>query len=542
MAARLRCAIYTRKSSEEGLEQSFNSLHAQREACEAYVLSQVGEGWTALPQMYDDGGFSGGSMERPGLKALLADINAGFVDVVVVYKVDRLTRSLMDFAKIVEAFDKRGVSFVSVTQAFNTTSSMGRLTLNVLLSFAQFEREVTGERIRDKIAASKAKGMWMGGKVPLGYDAKDRTLAINEAEAEVVRRIFDRYVALQSARGLIDELRAAGIRSKQWTSQNGEVRGGLVMTRGGIFHILRSRLYLGEIEHKGLVHKGLHVPIITRAQYDAVTDVLAAHAETKKAHPAKAVSALLIGKLFDPEGVPMTPSFSYGRAGRLYRYYMSRGLEVVGEPSNLQEVRRVSAPAVEGFLMRELARVTGRQPGPLDLSSWLSRVELRAGQTHMMINVSSAFDGEHPELALGAVRRNLGAGEQAVCEDDDAIRIVLPRRFQSRGGRKNIIDVDGRRARETTAVSIGAALRRGHADLLALNASPMTPTDQISDAAAPVTQHDRQTARLAYLAPDLQREILAGRISDELTLRRLMRAPMPLAWADQVEWFRAVGR
>jgi site-specific DNA recombinase len=174
MAARLRCAIYTRKSSEEGLEQSFNSLHAQREACEAYVLSQVGEGWTALPQMYDDGGFSGGSMERPGLKALLADINAGFVDVVVVYKVDRLTRSLMDFAKIVEAFDKRGVSFVSVTQAFNTTSSMGRLTLNVLLSFAQFEREVTGERIRDKIAASKAKGMWMGGKVPLGYDAKDR--------------------------------------------------------------------------------------------------------------------------------------------------------------------------------------------------------------------------------------------------------------------------------------------------------------------------------------------------------------------------------
>jgi site-specific DNA recombinase len=542
MAARLRCAIYTRKSSEEGLEQSFNSLHAQREACEAYVLSQVGEGWTALPQMYDDGGFSGGSMERPGLKALLADINAGLVDVVVVYKVDRLTRSLMDFAKIVEAFDKRGVSFVSVTQAFNTTSSMGRLTLNVLLSFAQFEREVTGERIRDKIAASKAKGMWMGGKVPLGYDAKDRALVVNEAEAELVRSIFDRYVALRSACALVDELRAAGIRSKQWISQNGELRGGFVMRRGAIFHILRSRLYLGEIEHKGLVHKGLHAPIITPAQYDAVTEVLATHAETKKAHLARAPSALLIGKLFDPERVPMTPSFSYGRAGRLYRYYISKGLDGLPEPSNPQEVRRVSAPAVEGFLMRALTRITGRPAGPPDLASWLSRVELREAQTHVVINTSTVFAGEHSQLALDAVRRNLGAGEQAVPESDGAIRVVLPRRFQSRGGRKNIIDVDGQRAREATAVSISAALRRGHAELLSLNASPMTPKDQMKDANAPATQHDRKTAKLAYLAPDLQREILAGRISDELTLRRLMRTPMPLAWSDQAEWFRAVGR
>jgi site-specific DNA recombinase len=544
MAARLRCALYTRKSSEEGLEQSFNSLHAQREACEAYVLSQAGEGWVALPQVYDDGGFSGGSMERPGLKALLADIDAGLVDVVVVYKVDRLTRSLMDFAKIVEAFDKRGVSFVSVTQAFNTTTSMGRLTLNVLLSFAQFEREVTGERIRDKIAASKAKGMWMGGKVPLGYDAKDRALVVNDAEAAVVRRMFDRYAELKSARGLAAELKEAGIRSKQWTSQTGKTGGGYVMRRGAIFHILRSRLYLGEIEHKGVVHKGLHSPIITQAQYDAVTDILTAHAEARMARPAKAMPAALIGKLFDPGGVPMTPTCSYGRAGRLYRYYISRELEGGAEGSDHQAIRRVSAPAIESFLVQHLSRITGRQADPSDLELWLRRVELRSAETHLVLDVAAVFGVDHPDLALTAVKRDLLKDEQAVAEvgEPSLIRIVLPRRFQSRGGRKRIIQIDGERARETTAKSIVSALRRGHADLVALSASPMTPADQLKHASAPSTQHDRRVARLAYMAPALQREILAGRISDQLMLRRLLKTPMPLAWADQTAWFTAIAR
>jgi site-specific DNA recombinase len=250
----LRCAIYTRKSSEEGLEQDFNSLHAQREACEAYIASQRHEGWKGLPVPYDDGGFSGGSMERPALKTLLADIASGRIDVVVVYKVDRLTRSLTDFARIVEVFDRQGVSFVSVTQQFNTTSSMGRLTLNVLLSFAQFEREVTGERIRDKIAASKKKGMWMGGWVPIGYDRKDRSLVVNEAEAETVRTIFRLYLKRKNVRAVQAELERQQLITKRYVATTGPAMGGLPFRRGHIYHILSNPLYVGEIGHKGTRH------------------------------------------------------------------------------------------------------------------------------------------------------------------------------------------------------------------------------------------------------------------------------------------------
>ena len=266
----LRCAVYTRKSSEEGLEQSFNSLHAQRDACEAYVRSQISEGWTCLPKAYDDGGISGGTMERPGLKQLLADIAAGQIDVVVVYKVDRLTRSLMDFSRIIEAFDKAGVSFVSVTQAFNTTTSMGRLTLNVLLSFAQFEREVTGERIRDKLAMSKAKGMWMGSVPPLGYDRGDHVLVVNEAEAETVCMIFRRYLQLGSVHTLCAELKTKGVRSKPWVTEKGRALGDAVITRGALFYLLKNRHYLGEIPHKGKNHPGLHPAIVDRKLFDAV--------------------------------------------------------------------------------------------------------------------------------------------------------------------------------------------------------------------------------------------------------------------------------
>ncbi|MCG5234367.1 recombinase family protein [Xanthobacter oligotrophicus] len=248
----VRCAIYTRKSSEEGLEQSFNSLDAQREACEAYVASQKAEGWIVLPRMYDDGGFSGGTMERPALRQLLADVEAGLIDTVVVYKVDRLTRALGDFAKIVEVFDGAGASFVSVTQSFNTTTSMGRLTLNMLLSFAQFEREVTGERIRDKIAASKAKGMWMGGRPPLGYEVRDRKLEIVEIEAQSVRHIFERYTELGSVLELGEELAVAGITAKRHVSATGNVTGGGPFGRGALYHLLQNRLYRGEISHKGM--------------------------------------------------------------------------------------------------------------------------------------------------------------------------------------------------------------------------------------------------------------------------------------------------
>src|SRR5882762_4453228 len=264
-----RCAIYTRKSSEEGLEQDFNSLQAQREACEAFIKSQHGEGWRLVRAAYDDGGFSGGTMERPALQRLLADIRDRVIDVIVVYKVDRLTRSLADFAKMVELFDAHAVSFVAVTQQFNTTSSMGRLTLNVLLSFAQFEREVTGERIRDKLAASKQKGMWMGGLVPLGYDVIERLLVVNQTEAETVREIFRRYLELGSVRPLMEDLNRRGIRSKVRVAENGNQSGGNLFFRGALYELLSNPIYIGEIRHKGVCHPGLHESIVDRKLWDA---------------------------------------------------------------------------------------------------------------------------------------------------------------------------------------------------------------------------------------------------------------------------------
>jgi len=374
-----RCAIYTRKSSEEGLEQNFNSLHAQREACEAYIKIQVGEGWVALATAYDDGGFSGGSMERPALQQLLADIAAGQIDVVVVYKVDRLSRSLMDFAKIVEAFDRRGVSFVSVTQAFNTTDSMGRLTLNVLLSFAQFEREVTAERIRDKIAASKAKGIWMGGMAPLGYDIGDRCLTINAAEADLVRHIFRRYLELPSVRDLAQELVDAGVRSKVWTSRSGKQMGGAKLSVGALRHILVNRLYLGEIVHKGRSHPGNHAAILTPELFEAVRAKLASAATLRKDRPIRARSGPLTGKLFDAAGRPMTPSFGYGRGGQVYRYYVSMPAspEAGARPPKIQ---RLSAATAEQIIADLLRRTLRRDELLIDdIATLVSRVEAREG-------------------------------------------------------------------------------------------------------------------------------------------------------------------
>ena len=328
-----RCAIYTRKSSDEGLEQEFNSLHAQREACAAYVMSQRHEGWTLSSEIYDDGGFSGGNMERPGLKRLLAEIEAGLIDVIVVYKVDRLTRSLSDFARIVDVLDARGASFVSITQSFNTTTSMGRLTLNVLLSFAQFEREVTGERIRDKIAQSKAKGMWMGGTVPLGYVVRDRKLVIDEAEAETVRHIFRRYLALGSGQLLIDELRRNGYRTKLRPQTEKPARGGVPFERGSLFYLLGNRIYLGELVHKGLYHAGEHEPIIDQPLWDAVQARIAEN-RYKPAKPNRQTEqSLLTGLVVDGESRRMTPTHAV-KGARRYRYYVTHSSELVqGSPA-----------------------------------------------------------------------------------------------------------------------------------------------------------------------------------------------------------------
>ena len=348
-ATTTRCAIYTRKSSEEGLEQEFNSLDAQREACEAYILSQKGAGWIALADMYDDGGISGGTLVRPALQRLLADIAAGRIDTVVVYKVDRLTRSLSDFAKIVDAFDAKGVSFVSVTQQFNTTTSMGRLTLNMLLSFAQFEREVTGERIRDKIAASKQRGMWMGGVVPMGYDVEDRKLVINTGEADIVRHIFRRYAVVKSVNALKDELESDGVASKARLDKFGRVSGGNAITRGTLYRMLQNRIYRGEIVHRDKCYPGLHDAIVDAALWDDAQLALVENRVERVSRSNATAPSLLAGLVYDGSGDRMSPTHANKRGTR-YRYYVSQSLIKCGRPKVPGAACRVPAADLEAIV------------------------------------------------------------------------------------------------------------------------------------------------------------------------------------------------
>lgn len=347
MPRRSRCAVYTRKSSEEGLDMEFNSLDAQRDACEAYVTSQKAEGWVALRDRYDDGGFSGGTLDRPALKQLISDIKAGLIDVIVVYKIDRLSRSLMDFARLVEVFDRNGVTFVSVTQAFNTTTSMGRLTLNILLSFAQFEREVIGERIRDKFAASRKRGMWMGGFVPMGYDVKDRKLVVNEAEAATVRMIFERFAALGSASTLARALQAEDIRNKR----------GKPIDKGFIYKLFGSRVYLGEAVHKGTSYPGEHDAIISQDLWDRVHAILKQSPRDRRAKNRNSSEALLKGLIFTDTGTAMTPT--YTRKGeRLYHYYTSMDL-IRNRETNGAGPMRLAAAMVDGAVIAEMRRIIG---------------------------------------------------------------------------------------------------------------------------------------------------------------------------------------
>jgi site-specific DNA recombinase len=330
---KLRCAVYTRKSSEEGLDQEFNSLDAQRESCEAFIASQKAEGWLLVPDRYDDGGVSGATLERPALKRLLADIEARRVDVVVVYKIDRLSRALMDFAKLVEVFDRNSVTFVAVTQSFNTTTSMGRLTLNILLSFAQFEREVIGERIRDKFAASRKKGIWMGGFVPLGYDVRDRKLVINKAEAATVRMIFQRFTKIGSATALMFALRAE------------------LVDKGYLYKLLNNRVYVGEAVHKGTAYPGEHQAIIDRALWDRVHAILRESPRRRGAHTRAQTPALLKGLIFGPTGRAMTPAHTR-KDGKLYRYYVST--DVLKRDASACTVRRVPAAEIESAVVNQL--------------------------------------------------------------------------------------------------------------------------------------------------------------------------------------------
>src|SRR6201993_5357266 len=397
----VRCAIYTRVSTDQGLDQEFNSLDAQYQASKAYTGSQAHAGWTQIRSRYDDGGFSGGDTDRPALQQLLEDVRTGGIDVIVVYKVNRLTRSLADFAKLVELFDTHHVSFVSVTQQFNTTTSMGRLTLNVLLSFAQFEREVTTERIRVKIAASKRKGLWIGGMAPLGYDTKDRRITVNEPEAETVRTIFRSYLELGSLNLLMADLRERGIVTKVRSLKTGQTVGGISFTRGPLAHFLRNRFYIGEVAFKGEVLPGEQPAILDRDLFDAVQAKLNDQRTNHTA--ARATSdALLIGRIYDDRGNRMTPSHAR-KGGIKYRYYLSSPL-LHGQPGRVGSVRRVPAAEVEALVacaVREhLGGSTESEDGDL-IRSHVVRVEVQADQLAVEVKTEKAPNAEeHDRLVL----------------------------------------------------------------------------------------------------------------------------------------------
>ena len=518
-----RCAIYTRKSNEAGLEQEFNSLDAQREACEAFVKSQSHEGWMALPGQYDDGGYSGGSMQRPGLKALLADIEAGKIDVVVVYKIDRLTRSLTDFARMVELFDKHGVSFVSVTQSFNTTSSMGRLTLNVLLSFAQFEREVTGERIRDKIAASKAKGLWMGGNLPLGYDAPQegtRILKVNELEAERVRLIFAKYLELDSVNKLRDWLVSEGITPKRWVSAKGREIGAASFSRGALFHLLRNPIYRGMIRHKGLIHEGGHEAIVDAKTFERVQVRLDHGANRWKEKRTPVGRAPLATRIFDGAGKPMSPTFAHGKRGQVYRYYVTSDLQQGARPSdNPEYIQRIPGPQLEEQLTEALTRLLpDRADQPLALPR---RIEIHYNAVHVLLDAT---------ITEGIAGR-LGTGEDAKLDPvkSNLVRLKLPVRIRNRRGRTTI-QLSSQPTTKIDEVMIDA-LRRAHA-LVKLDRQRLPLCDN-----APPTLYERRLLRLAFLAPDLQTMILEGGQPAHLNVEQLIEQPLPIDWTQQRQLF-----
>ncbi|MBI4426000.1 MAG: recombinase family protein, partial [Candidatus Kerfeldbacteria bacterium] len=456
---RVRCAIYTRKSSEEGLEQDFNSLDAQREACEAYVKSQRHEGWEAVPARYDDGGFSGGTLERPALQRLLADMKAGKVDVVVVYKVDRLTRSLADFAKIVEVLDAHGASFVSVTQQFNTTTSMGRLTLNVLLSFAQFEREVTGERIRDKIAASKKKGMWMGGYPPLGYEVMDRRLVVQAQEVQTVRHIFRKYAELGSVHRLKEALDAEGILSKTRKSQSGRVWGGKPLARGALYLMLQNRVYLGEVVHKGQAYPGEHEAIIDPELWEKVQRTLKANRVSRERGAGAKDPSLLGGMLHDDLGERMTPTHAV-KKGKRYRYYVSRTL-VLNPKSAARGGRRIPAGDIEHIVLGRLQALLANDKELIDA---VGPFVLDAFDQKRLLDAATPLMKEWPHLERSKVRALVLASISRIDIQPERVDILIsPARLvgflRGEPGGPPPTDVDSSREALLT-LTVPARLRR----------------------------------------------------------------------------------
>ena len=529
--AMVRCAVYTRKSSEEGLEQSFNSLHAQREACEAYILSQRHEGWQVIATAYDDGGFSGGSMERPALRALLADIAAKRIDTVVVYKVDRLTRSLTDFSRIVEQFDRQGISFVSVTQQFNTTTSMGRLTLNVLLSFAQFEREVTGERIRDKIAASKRKGMWMGGVVPVGYELKDRQLIIAPVEAEHVQEIFALYLKLGCVSRLKEHLNASGIRSKERFSRTGNSSGGAVYSRGALYGMLHNRVYLGEITHKDKSYPGLQPAIIDQKLWKAVQERFEANLQAPRTKRATLpAQSLLTGLLYDEKGVRFTPSFTI-KDGKRYRYYVSNS-----NGQNDAKAIRLAALEIEDQVLSRLHKLLSSPQRLLAVFSHESLTapivtaaaqwakaplcKLREVVGLIVERIIVRQDLIEFELTRGPLLRLLTEHDDDSASDPAAvISIVEEAKFSRfRGELRLVLAPDETSDRSQPSLPLTRAVARAHEWMDQIVTGKILNQNAIATANGLNKRYVSKLLPLAFLAPDITEAILEGRQSPQLTL------------------------
>ena len=558
-----RCAIYTRKSSEEGLEQEFNSLDAQREACEAFILSQKGEGWVVLGEMYDDGGVSGATMERPALQRLLADIMANKIDAVVVYKVDRLTRSLGDFVKVVDVFDRHGVSFVSVTQAFNTTTSMGRLTLHMLLSFAQFEREVASERIRDKIAASKKKGMWMGGNVPLGYDVKERKLLVNPQEAESVRLIYRRYDDLGSVRALKESLERDGIVSKVRIDRHGRRSGGRPLSRGALYLLLQNRIYRGEIVHKDKSYPGEHEAIIDEALWDRVQRRLEANRVDRSNGAREDHTSLLAGLIYDDAGGRMTPSHA-NKKGTRYRYYVSHAL-ISADRKSAPGARRVPAGELECLVEDRLRQFLADKA---EVFGAIEPFVTDANVCRQLVTKASELDECWPDLAPPTRRRVLTRlinrielghetltirvmprqlprvlderdepGEDGGAGDDcgPILTFTVPARLKRAGMETRfIIDGAGTAPRKEPDRNLLRLLAQAHRfNKLVMNNRGKTMAELAVEAGVGGSYFTR-VLRLSFLAPDIVRTILHGRHPVELTAKKLAsHTHLPPAWHEQ---------
>jgi site-specific DNA recombinase len=565
----MRCAIYTRKSSEEGLEQSFNSLDAQREAGEAFILSQRHEGWQVLPARYDDGGFSGGTMERPALKRLLEDVQAKTVNVIVVYKVDRLTRSLADFAKIVEALDARGVSFVSVTQQFNTTTSMGRLTLNILLSFAQFEREVTGERIRDKIAASKKKGMWMGGPVPLGYDLEARKLIPHPTEAPLVRHIFALYLKLGCVLKLMAQLNRENIRTKTWVTKAGTRLGGAPFGRGHLYYLLRNRLYVGEIRHRERWYPGEHPSIVSRDLWDQVQAQLDSNLRTHHNRVREGSSSLLTGLIEDEEGNRFTPSFTIKR-GRRYRYYVSQDAIKNSEgeckrPTRLpaHEVESRVTERLQGFLKSEGEifdglSVTGDSPAVLHplvaaakrLATRLPSLpsdDLRDLLACCLQSVTIGKNNIQVVIRRSDLRQLLEQGDHVIAanpvrmrrptEPAELICLTIEARRKQYGGEVHLVIAPS--SNDTVRhprPALIKAVARGHAWYEKLLEGKVADMRSLARQTGLTPHYVRNVFACAFLAPDIVEAILEGRQPLTLKFENLYKH-IPLSWAEQRQQF-----